>query len=297
MSFETEDPQAQSGQTSFHVVSQGYFETMGIPVLRGRSFIDSDGPAARPVAVVSRSFERRYWTDGSAIGKGLTAERPGSVRTRFEIVGVVGDVRQLGLDDDPRAEWYVPSTQWGSGNPANEITFVVRPFAAPTLALEERAKAALRTVDPDLPVTTKTMAQLIATDTASPRFVLALMSVFACIAVALAAFGIYGVVSHAVARRSGELAVRLALGATRSGILALVVREHLEWVMGGILAGVLGARLSMRLLVSQLHGITPTDIPTYAAAALVIVVVAVLADIVPAWRTTRILPADVLRSE
>lgn len=173
----------------------------------------------------------------------------------------------------------------------------MRSFASPTPALEESAKAALRIVDPNLPVTIKTMAQLIATDTASQRFVLALIGVFAVIAVALAAFGIYGVVSHAVARRSGELAVRLALGATRSGILALVVREHLVWLVGGIVAGILGARWSMRLLASQLHDITPTDIPTYTAAALVLVVVGVLADIVPAWRTTRIMPAEVLRRE
>jgi putative ABC transport system permease protein len=152
-------------------------------------------------------------------------------------------------------------------------------------------------VDPDLPVTLKTMAQLIAADTASPRFVLALLGVFAIIAVALATCGIYGVVSHAVGRRSGELAVRLALGATPSGILALVVREHLAWVVGGIAAGVFVAHFSMRLLASQLYGLTPTDIPTYTAAALVLVAVGVLSDVVPAWRTTRIMPADVLRSE
>jgi hypothetical protein len=257
--------------------------------------------------VISRSMERRYWPDGTAIGKGLIAERRESARSagtggrsvhvRFEVIGVVGDVRQLGLDDDPRAEWFLPYAQWGSGNVMNEMTFVLRSFTAPTAALEQRAKEALRVVDPELPTTMKTMEQLIATDTASPRFVLALIGLFALIAIGLAAFGIYGVVAHAVARRTGEVAVRLALGATPGGIVSLIAREQLVWVVGGVAAGMLGAGGLTRLLGSQLYGIKPTDTPTYAAAALVLVLVGILANVVPAWRTTRIMPAEVLRNE
>ncbi len=304
--FDVDGPRPLSGQASFHTVSAAYFETMGIPVLRGRSFTEADRAGAVPVAIVSRRMEQRYWPGGSAIGRTLTVDgptppadttAPSAARLHLEIVGVVGNVRQLGLDDDPRAEFFTPAAQWGVGNKFNGMTFVLRTMGVPTAALANRAVDEMHTVDADQPITdVKTMDELIAADTASPRFVLVLIGLFALTAIVLAAFGIYGVVSHTVARRTGEVAVRLALGARPAEVVGLVARQHLAWVAGGVVAGVLGALALTRLLASQLFGVQPIDIPTYAAAAALLALVAIVAAVVPASRAARVEPAAVLRN-
>ena len=289
----------------FQVVSAGYFTTMRIPLVKGRLFMDGDRAGSPGVAVINQAMVRRFWRDADPIGAILAVprlkfERTGgesrlvATRPRVQIVGVVGDTLQVGLDTDPRPTLYLPYTQ----RPPAEMAMIARgtqPFSRPLVGQVSNAVSA---IDPDLPiVAVKTMDQLMADDTAGRRFVLVLLGVFALVAAGLAVVGIYGVVSHAVARRTREIAVRLALGARPGAVVRLLARQQMMWVLAGVAAGIACAVALMRLLANQLYGVTPTDIPTFAAAGLLLAAVAVLADVVPAWRATRVMPAEALRNE
>jgi ABC-type antimicrobial peptide transport system permease subunit len=179
------------------------------------------------------------------------------------------------------------------------MTFVVRARERiPPTSLARRIRTELARLDPDLPVTdVSTMDDWIRRGTAPSRFVLALVAIFALVALMLAACGIYGVVSHSVARRTHDIAVRLALGARPQSVVALVVRQHLWWVLAGVAGGVAGALNAARLLTRYLYGVRPADPATYAIATIVLLLVALAADVVPVLRVTRIDPSSVLRAE
>ncbi len=294
------------GVAFFQSISPGYFTTMGIPVLQGRGFNEGDQATTVAVAIVNQAVARRYWPDGDAIGRRLlvsrisvlhTAEGATLVNTprRVEVVGVAGDVKQLGLDAPSRPEIYMPLSQRAS----DSMTLVIRASASvPPASLARPVRVELGTVDPDVPVTdVRTMDEWIARGTAASRFVFALIAVFAFVALVLAGCGIYGVVSHAAAGRAHEIAVRLTLGARRESVVALVTKRHVWWMLGGVAVGAAGAVNATRLLNRYLFGVQSADPATYAAAAALLLAIALAADIVPAARVARIDPASVLKAE
>ena len=303
--LQVEGPPAREGRAYFNEIGATYFATMGIPILQGRGFTDADHGSAPPVAIVNASMARRFWPGRSPLGQAIVVSHTVVRHTadgmafenlprRVEVVGVAADVRQQWLGYEAWPELYMPFEQRG----VDSMTFVVRTDGAASPQLVARARDAVARVDPDIPVTdVKTMDEWIRAGTAATRFVFALIGLFALVALLLAAVGIYAVVAHSVARRTREIAIRLSLGARPGQVLALVMQQHLGWIVAGVIGGVAGASALTRLLANQLYDVKPTDLATYAAAALLLGLVAVIADIVPAWRARRVMPAQVLRHE
>jgi putative ABC transport system permease protein len=303
--FETvDDGPRRQGSEMFHSVSPGYFATMGVPIVRGRAFTGADTEHAPAVAVINRALAEKYWPRQDPLGKAILATRGIVERTpegeharfvsdRFEIVGVVGDVRQLALDVPPFPELFFPYPQ----RPSSDMTFVMRTAEEPR-ALAEAARKAVWALDADQPVSdVKTMDQWISSDLAFRRFVLVLIAAFAFAAVVLAAIGIYGVSSYTVAQRAREIGIRMALGATGKRVVSLVVRQQAVWISAGTAAGVAGGLATARLLSAYLYGVETHDAATFAAVPLVLIGVATAACFFPARRATKVDPSVTLRWE
>jgi predicted permease len=273
------------------VVGGRYFETMGIPLLRGR--LPEAGDSERNVFVVDELLARRYWHDGRALGARLVwrrGERPPLVG---EIVGVVGSVRWQGIaaDPTPTVYWWFPHA------PDPEITIVAR-TAGPPADMAQAVSAQVREIDPRQPVSdVRPMADLVAADLARARFTLLILGGFAAAAVAIAAIGVYGVVASAVTRRKREIGVRVALGAQRRDVIRLVMRRGMILVGTGLIVGIAAALASGRFVSGLLYGIGPRDPVTLAGVAALLAAVAAAAIYVPARRATRVDPIDALRAE
>ena len=302
--FEIPGPHPRKGSANYHAVSPNYFHTMGIPLLSGRELVTADSARSPLVGVVNRSMAQKYWPHESPIAKTIIAYRAVVVSTskgssvefkphELEIVGVVGDVRQLGLDAPPDPELFMPYTQW----PSNEMALVLRTASEPSSLIPVVKKEIWR-VDPDQPVADiKTMDELVSTEAAGRRFVLQLIGVFASIALVLAAVGIYGVVSYGTRQRTHEIGIRMALGARGRQILWLVAGQNAKWLLIGITTGVAGALALTRLLGAYLYAVRPTDPLTFAAVSLLLLAVALLAVNIPARRATKGDPMEALRYE
>ena len=277
------------------VVGGDYFRAIGTPLLRGRYFDAHDSEAAPHVVIVSQSLARHFWPLDEAIGKRL---KPGFYNDAWcTVVGVVGDTKQYSLGEPPSPAMYLPYAQAPAAFLMQDITIVLRADADP-LALASAARRAVQAVDPDLPVfDVATMNQLVYRSASAPRFNSALLGVFAALALVLAAVGIYGVMSYAVAQRTHEIGVRVALGARTSDILLQVVRQGMLPAAAGIAIGTAGAWAVTRFLSSLLFGVTPTDPVTFALVTLLLAAVAVLACILPARRATKVDPVVALRYE
>ena len=301
-SFEIEGyqpPEDQPGPWGdIRIVSPSFFETLRIPLLRGRYLTDQDREGTRPVAVIDQEFVRRYWPGEEPLGKRFTFGPPDGVSdtTRnewIEVVGVVGHTAHEGLDADARLQLYLPYRQ------------VAQPFmaiAVRTQGSPERyvnlVRAAVRSVDPDQPISdVNGMEELLSRSVGQRRLSMMLLSLFSGIALVLASVGIYGVMSYSVTQRARELGVRIALGADRSDVLRLVLRQGMGLALVGIGIG-LGAALGLtRLIESQLYGVAATDPLTFALVAGVLAATALLANLLPAVRAMRMDPAVVLREE
>jgi putative ABC transport system permease protein len=247
---------------------------------------------------------QKYWPDENPIGKTILASRAVVVSTtkgfsvefkprELEIVGIVGDVRQLGLDAPPMPELFMPYTQW----PSNEMALVLRTASEPS-SLIPAVKKEIWRVDPDQPVTDiKTMDELVSTEAAGRRFVLELIGAFAAIALVLAAVGIYGVVSYGMRQRVHEIGIRMALGAREQQIMSLVAGQNAKWLLFGISAGVAGGLALTRLLGAYLYAVRPTDPLTFAIVSVLLLAVALTAVYIPARRATKVDPMVALRYE
>ena len=281
---------------SFRVIRPGYFESLDIPLLGGRHLRADDGLGdAADLAVVNETLARRFWPDAPAeraLGKEIRLFGPDGNPVR--IVGVVGDVRQFALDRAVEPELYVTAQEWTW---AVELYTVLRTDGDP-MALAPAVRAAVWSVDADVPISDLRPMSEVVTRSAGMRRVLGLLlTVFGLMALALGSVGVFGVTAYTVARRLPELGLRKALGATGGQLVATTVREGLRPVALGVVAGVAAALAAGRLMVSQLFAVTADDPATLAAVALVLLAVGAIATALPAWRAGAVDPMRVLRRE
>jgi putative ABC transport system permease protein len=276
----------------YRSVSEEYFKTMGIPLVRGRAFEAADRQDRPRVAVIDRTLAERYWPAGVEGAHNPIGQRLQIGRHEWEIVGIAGAVRNTGLDRQPTPTIYLSYRQ----SPESHVTLVV---SHPNPAGAAGAvKAALYSVDREQPVfKVRTMNDVVAGSVGSERFTLVLLGVFAAVAMLLAAGGIYGLIAYAVAQRSGEIGIRMALGAGTRQVLRLVVGEGMLLAAIGIACGLAGAAALTRLMRSFLFEVSPTDPATFALVSVLVALVALAAAGWPAWRAARIDPLRALRYE
>jgi len=285
------DP-ASTPSGNFRAVSPDYFRTLQIPLLRGRSFTNADRGDAPAVLLINETLAERYFPDEDPIGKSLTVQS-GDAACPCEIVGVVGDVKQGGLEDETSPGYYLPQLQsiWRTRS-------LVARTNLPASAAISALRTAVHQVDPDLAVyQVQTLDQRMAEAIATPRFNSVMLSLFAAVALLLAVVGIYGVESYNVSQRVRELGIRAALGANATSISRLVVGHALALSTVGVAIGLLTAVFATRLLAGMLFAIDPLDTPTFAGVAVLLVAVAALASYVPARRAARVDPVIALRLE
>src|SRR5271157_1376513 len=276
----------------FRLASQGYFATLGIPLVAGRDFSERDQYDAPLVVIVSASLARRSFPGESPLGKTILTGFDGS--GPMTIVGVVGDVRSGGPAQAPGPELYMPFQQHPPF--ANELQLVVRTAGDPArMALTVARK--MRALDPEIAIQTTTLESMVASSVDIPRFRTWLVGAFAAVALLLAMAGVYGVMAYVVNRRTGELGLRMALGCAPGGVVRLVLVRAMALAAAGLGAGVALSAAAARVLATLLPGVRPTDAWGYASAALAIALVTLVAAIAPAWRAARIDPAVALRGE
>ncbi|PYX83066.1 MAG: ABC transporter permease [Acidobacteria bacterium] len=293
-------PMSEQPEVDVRVISAGYTSALRIPVLRGRDF-DSSDVAGRPATtLVSASLAKEFWRNENPIGKHITLTFfPGVVR---EVIGVVGDVKGDGLDQSrPTATLYVPLTQLttpaSGGWRSFPMAIVVRSSSTP-VSLVSPVTNAVREVDADVPVRdVLTMDDLVTNSLSQQRFNLSLLGAFAMLALILAAIGIYSVLSYSVRRRVQEIGIRLALGASLSDVLHMIVLEGMRPTLLGMSIGVVGALALARVMSSLVYGVKPTDPLTFLSVAAVLAIVALFASLIPAYRAAKVDPMVALRYE
>jgi predicted permease len=284
-------------QADWQVVTEGTAEALGERLVRGRFLQRSDDETAPDVAVVNEAMARRYWGDADPMGRRFRIGSP--QRPWVSVVGVVGDVRHNGIASVVKAKFYRPHAQFhrSRGGATRDMALVLKTDGDP-LALAAGLRSVVHAIDPEVPVSrVRTMAEVVASAIAAPRLGSAVLGLFAGAAFLLCAVGVYGVLAHGVAERRQEIAVRLALGAPPSQVSREVLGEGLAAVGAGLVIGLLAAAVVSRSLGSLLHEVKPVDPVTYAAVAVGLSAVAVLAGLVPAVRATRTDPAGALRQE
>jgi putative ABC transport system permease protein len=271
-------------------VTPGYFQAMSIPVIRGRGFSEQDDADHPPVALINETMADLLWPGDDPICQRIWSGAGITTRT---IVGVVADVYQYGLDSEKTMQLYVPHAE----NAGGTMTLVIRTAVDP-LVLVPAIRSEVFAIDKDQPVNgVRTMEQVMADSFASRRFSMSMLALFAGIAMVLAASGVYGVISYAETQRRHEFGIRLALGASRSEILRLILRQGMTRVLAGITAGLAGALVLMRLMAGLLFGVKPTDPVSLLAAIVLLTIVALLACYIPARRATEMDPSIALRYE
>ena len=276
---------------------------MEIPVRRGRPFDERDMAPAAHVPLVNEALARRDWPQADPVGHQITLFKSAQGQADFgqpfsvEVIGVIGNVRHIGLDQDPAPEVYIPYpvNLWG------HIGLIVKTTADPRRMIRALRRAVLA-VDPDIPVVGsdkgfRTMEDYLSTYLATRRFTMTLLAGFAACALLLSAIGIYGVIAYAVAQRTREIGIRTALGARPREVARLVLGQSMRTVALGLVVGVGGALAVSRLLSTLLYGVGATDPLTFIGVTLLLAAVAALASYVPARRATRVDPMVALRYE
>jgi len=287
-----QDP-TRTGEAEFRVASGGYFQAMNIPVVRGRSFEGRDGPDAPHVAVISASLAKAEWPGEDPIGKIIQYGNMDGDMHPFTVVGVVGDVREASLADQPRPTFYANFRQ--RPRAAGAFNFVIQ-GDAPAEAIIPAARRIMAELRPDVPPRFRTIQTVVSQSVADRRFVLLLVGVFGAAAMLLATLGVYSVIAYVVTQRRQEIGVRVALGAQSGDVLRLVLRQGFTLACVGIAIGTVAALLVGRLLSGFLFGIAPNDPLAFGVVILVLAGVALLASFVPARRATRVDPMTALRN-
>ena len=293
-------PPGTNAKGDWQIVTYGYMETMGERIVRGRGIERSDTPDSQLIGLINEGMARRYWSGRDPIGGRFRIGRNPS-RPWVTVVGIVKAVHHNGLTDVVKEKFYVPHTQWarslGNTNLIRGMTVVAKTGGNPA-ALAAPIREAIRQLDPNLPMAdVRTMTDVVGAAMATPRFTSVLLSIFALLALTLSAIGIYGVLSYVVSRRTREIGIRVAIGAGRGQVIRMVLQSGLVLALAGIGAGVVLALGVTRLLQGLLHGVAPADPATFAAVAVALGTVAILASAVPAWRASRVDPVVALKSE
>ena len=290
-------PPARPGEAldaQVRVVDPHYFRAMGVPLLRGRALDERDRAGAPRVVLVNAAFARQFFAAEEPLGKEVQLGwSRDSVRQGGTIAGIVGDVRQFALERESVPEIYLPIDQ----TPMARMTVVVRTTSDPA-SIHSGARDQLRALDANLPLYgIGSMEQALAESVSRPRFYTLLLGIFAAVALLLAAVGLYGVIAFAVAQRTHEIGIRIALGATRERVLKSVVGDGLRLATFGIAIGVSLSLATTRLLRTLLYGVTPSDPLTFAAVGIILIAVASLACYMPARRAARVDPTVAMRAE
>ena len=276
-------------------VSESYFQTMGIDLRSGRYFNDHDSEQSFPVAIVNESMARSYWPNDDAVGRRFKLGAPNA--PWLTIVGIVADVRQMGMDIPVKAEMYLPYRQIATHPWFGPRDLVVRTSSDP-MTVVAGVREVIRGVDPDQPVSSiVTMEELLTKETGSRRLGMILLSGYAGLALLLASLGIYGVLSYLVVQQTPEIGVRLALGASRGDVLGLVLKRGAALVLSGVAIGAVAAFALTRLMASLLFGVGATDPIVFAGISLLLTGVALAACFVPARRAAKVDPMVALRYE
>ncbi len=272
---------------NYRAVSPDYFKALGVPLRLGRLFTEHDDVSGAAVVIVNEAFARKYWPGQNPIGQTL------GVRSEMTVIGVVGDQHQRTLDKPAEPEFYGPYQ--GYLGPALGTMLVLRTREHPAAVAASLRKAIHREY-PDQPISElMTMEERVSESMAEPRLYTALVGIFAAVALALTAIGVYGMVAYSVGQRVREIGIRMALGAQRADVLRTVLRSGLSLVAGGAAAGIAGAWVLSRYIESMLYGVPPRDLVTFLAAPLVLLLVAAIACFFPAMRATAIDPNHALR--
>jgi len=278
---------------NYTIVSSGYFTAVGAPLLRGRDFAATDRADTQQVAIVNRAMAERYWPGQSAIGKAV-----GIPIMPFDmtVIGVVADIKHATMRETPGPEIYVPYTQkpW----PSMQTLHVAVRTRGDAVTATAAIRAAVAAVDPDVPLANvASLETVVSNAVAQPRFSMFLVTTFGGLALVLACLGLYGTISHAVLARTPEFGIRVALGAQRSDVLRMVLREGLGLAVIGVAAGTVAAAVGARAISAFLYGVEPTDPATFAAVLGALFAVATLACYLPARRATRIDPRIAMRAD
>ncbi len=289
------DGQVQSANTpapmvNFETASPDYFRVLGVPIMMGRSFTDSDTAKSQMVAIVNERMARHFWPGQNPIGHRV---KPGNSPQWFNVVGVVGDVRQYGLDRAPEDLMYVPLLQ----NEIQNATLMVRTQGNP-LAVSSQIEGLIHQIDPDQPVTqVRTLEQMRSEQLGTPRVTATLLGLFAAVALFITIVGISGTLSLSVARRTKEIGIRMALGASRGNILADVLRKGMGPVLAGMVLGAAGALAATRGMAQLIFGLKPHDPGTFAEIGLLFLTAALLSCLIAGRRAMTVDPMVTLRTE
>jgi len=274
----------------FETASPDYFRVLGIRLLAGRSFLEIDGPKAPHVVLVNARMAHEYWPHQNAIGQRI---QPGQSHDWWRVVGVVGDVREYGLNKAPSATVYVPLDQ----NPIQNAHLLVKTRSSPLLMANTIA-AMIHQIDPQQPVTqVRTLEQMRAAQLGTPRVTATLLSLFALVALFITIVGVNGTVALAVARRSREIGIRIALGATRENILRVVLSQGMKPVAAGLMAGAVVSLFATHAMAHMIFGLTPDDPLTFVSIGILFLTVALVSCVTPARRAMAIDPMKTLRDQ
>jgi predicted permease len=286
----------------YQAVMTNYFETMGIPIVQGRSFVPSDAVSG-PVVIVNETLVNTFWKDRNPIGQTL---KPGfgpfNQVPDFTVIGVAKDVKQAGVDKKTGTEIYTLIDQAAVAQPpinfVSPTLHIVLRTTLPSATLRTQLEATVREADPSVPIVRlREMDRVFDASIERPRLLAQLLGGFAGLALLLAAIGTYGVLSYMVAERRREIGIRMALGADQGNVLSQVMKQGLTLTAVGIVAGLAGAFALNRVIASMLFGVEPTDPMTMAAVVATITLVAAIACWLPAWRASRVDPNIVLRDD
>jgi len=284
--------------TRYRAVGEGYFHTLQIAPLQGRSFSEADTASTPAVAIVSESLAKRYWPGQNAVGKRIKPKFKGS--QWCTVVGVVSDVRHWGADVDIEPTAYYPYTQIpDSLLPLLEanMSIAVRSNTSRS-ALLPSIRAAIADIDKSVPVyEVKTMDAMVSDAGSLRRFDLSLLAMFSGLALALAAIGVYAVMAYSVSQRTQEIGIRIALGATTKDVLRLIINQGAKLAIAGVVAGVIAALLLRRVTANFLYGLSDADPLIFSFVPLLIVAVTLVACYLPAYRATKVEPMVALRNE
>jgi putative ABC transport system permease protein len=273
-------------------VGGDYFQALGVSLVEGRWFSGADGPGSPPVAIVNETMARRFWPGESPVGRRFKDRTPqGPNDDWITVVGLVRDTRNFGLERDPVAQWFQPQRQSGR---ATTVMFI-RTRVAPD-SVVPAVRAALHDLDREVRIARiSTLDRQIAMQTSPRRVQASMMIGFSLFALLLSMLGIYGLLQYAVSRRTSEIGIRVALGATRGAIVRLVVGQALRLAVGGIVVGLFTAVAAVRLIASQLFGVAPMDVPTLIAVPMLLCAVVLAASASPLWRATKVSAIVALR--